>query len=532
MTPIMRDILASLPPAEDSMPDDDRFEGVDEGSPPSSPRASSSRHGDDPGKPTQAERAVAAVLQNAVLFHTDMQEAFASVPVGASREAMRLRSPKFKSWVVHTLRSAGEGRGIGTKGLDEAILALEGQAMCEGDCLPVHIRVAEHDGVLWLDLADPEGRYVRVDGAGWTIETSAPVHFVRPSAMRPLPLPVRGGRVDQLRAFLNVADDDGWVLALAWLVAAFRPERPFPVLNLTGEQGTGKSTASRVLRSLVDPSAAPVRSVPRDEGDLFIGAMNAHVIAYDNLSGIVPWLSDGLCRLATGGAFAKRALFTNLDEIVLQATRPILVNGIDDIATRTDLADRSLLVALLPIVEGARRDEQCFWGAFGGAAPAILGALLTGVVSALANVASVSLPSLPRMADFAKWATAAEPGLGLPPGAVMAAYDRQTIKAIDVALDASPVASAVRELVSQPRRSGLWEGTARALLGDLNILVGDDAKRAAGWPKQANALSRELNRARTYLRKVGVDIENSSAGRGASKHRWLKIQVRGEAGGE
>jgi hypothetical protein len=520
MSAIMDQLLDSMRTNE--MPDDAFFDGADV--PASSPRPTTSDD-DERGKPTQAERALAVVRERATLFHTDMDECFASVPVGQSREAMRLRSPKFKSWIVHTVRSV-DGKGIGSAGLDEALLALEGEARCEGECLPVHIRVAAHDDALWLDLAATDGRFVRVDAHGWTVETSAPVHFVRPSAMRPLPAPVHGGDVSELRSFLNVAEHDGYVLALAWLVAAYRPGKPFPVLCLVGEQGTGKSIASRVLRSLVDPSAAPLRSVPREESDLFIGAMNAHVVAYDNLSGVVPWLSDGLCKLATGGAFAKRALYTDYDESVLQAIRPIIANGIDNIATRSDLADRSLLVSLKPIPEDARRDEAQLWSAFDVTAPRILGALLGGVSSALANVGTVSLASLPRMADFAKWATAAEPGLGLADGAVMDAYHRQMARAVDVALEASPVASAVRDLLSQSQRHGTWEGTARALLGDLNIVVGDDAKRAAGWPKQANVLSRELNRNRTFLRKVGIDLETGSTGRDAGKRKFLKLTTR------
>jgi hypothetical protein len=108
----------------------------------------------------------------------------------------------------------------------------------------------------------------------------------------------------------------------------------------------------------------------------------------------------------------------------------------------------------------------------------------------------------------------------------MDAYHRQMARAVDVALEASPVASAVRDLLSQSQRHGTWEGTARALLGDLNIVVGDDAKRAAGWPKQANVLSRELNRNRTFLRKVGIDLETGSTGRDAGKRKFLKLTTR------
>lgn len=103
-----------------------------------------------------------------------------------------------------------------------------------------------------------------------------------------------------------------------------------------------------MLKALVDPNVAPVRALPREQRELMIAANNGHVLAFDNLSGLPPWLSDALCRLATGGSFAVRQLYTNEDEILFQAARPLLVNGIEDVISRPDLADRSIFLTLAP----------------------------------------------------------------------------------------------------------------------------------------------------------------------------------------
>ena len=84
--------------------------------------------------------------------------------------------------------------------------------------------------------------------------------------------------------------------------------------------------------------------------------------------------------------------------------------------------------------------------------------LLDGVVSALRRLPEVQIPELPRMADFAKWIAAAEPGLGLPSGTLLAAYERNRARVVDVALDASPVATAVGALLDKPASGGEWEG--------------------------------------------------------------------------
>src|SRR5512146_2472226 len=96
----------------------------------------------------------------------------------------------------------------------------------------------------------------------------------------------------------------------------------------------------------IDPNAAPVRTAPREERDLFIAAGNGHLLAFDNLSDLPAWVSDALCRLASGGSFAVRQLYTDRDEVLFQAARPIIPNGIEDIIIRPDLADRAIFLTL------------------------------------------------------------------------------------------------------------------------------------------------------------------------------------------
>src|SRR5262249_61394425 len=101
----------------------------------------------------------------------------------------------------------------------------------------------------------------------------------------------------------------------------------------------------------MDPNAAPVRSLSREERELMIAANTGYLLAFDNLSNLPAWLSDALCRLASGGSFAVRQLYTNDDEVLFQAARPLLLNGIEDVVTRPDLADRGIFLTLSPIGE-------------------------------------------------------------------------------------------------------------------------------------------------------------------------------------
>ena len=195
---------------------------------------------------------------------------------------------------------------------------------------------------------------------------------------------------------------------VAWALAVLRNQGPYPVLVLSGEQGSAKSTFSAILRALLDPNTAPLRALPREDRDLFIAASNGHVLAFDNVSGLPAWISDTLCRLATGGGFAVRQLYTDQDEVLFDAARPVILNGIEDIVTRPDLADRAVFLTLEPIPEERRRPEAELWAAFEAERARILGVLLDAVVEGLKRLPDTHLPKLPRMADFALWASACE----------------------------------------------------------------------------------------------------------------------------
>ena len=470
-----------------------------------------------------ADKVIGVVEGSAELFHDTKSVAYAVVQLEERRAVLRLASRPMRSWIARTARRK-LGQSIGSGVLDEALLALDGIARFDCDERTVHLRVAEEKGAIYIDIGDQTGACIEVTREGWRVLDDVPVMFRRPDAMRPLPRPERGGTLDDLRPFFNAADDDALHLFAAWMVAALRPGRPFPILALHGEQGTAKSTASRVARALTDPNAAPIRSAPRSEDDLAVASVHSHVVAFDNLSGVQPSMSDALCRLATGGGLSKRTLFSDDDETVLDAIRPVIVNGIDDLANRPDLAERCLVLTLQPIPRSKRRDEAAFWTAFEPAAPRILGVLLDGVASALRRLPVVELAELPRMADFAKWIAAAEPGLGLSTGTLLGAYQRNRARVVDVALDASPVATAVRALLDQPTQHGHWKGTPDECHSAVDRLTSDATRRSPGWPKNARALSSALRRSATFLRSVGIALDlDGTEGRGDAKHRVYRL---------
>jgi hypothetical protein len=225
----------------------------------------------------------------------------------------------------------------------------------------------------------------------------------------------------------------------------------------------------------------------------------------DNLSRIPPWLSDALCRLATGGGFATRELYTDAEEALFDAQRPVILNGIEELATRGDLLDRALILYLPALSEEKRQSESNLWSEFELARPALLGSLLDVVSAALRRLPSVRLERKPRMADFAVWMTAAEAQLGWPRGVFLDAYEQNRSSANALALEASSIAEAVQALAREQN----FEGTATELLKALTAHADASATPQKSWPANGQVLSNKLRRIAPNLRSCGVEISFS-----------------------
>lgn len=444
------------------------------------------------------------------LWHAPNKDTFATLPSDRHCANVSLRSTEFRRWLGHRVFSE-HSRVAGGQALDDAIRHLEAKAEIDGARYDPMRRVGYADGAAYLDLADDELRVVEITRSGWRLVDNPPVKFVRSRNMQPLPAPEAGGLIEKLRNFVNVRTDSDFKMIVAWLVAALRSQGPFPILVLHGEQGTAKSTTTRVLRSLIDPSKPLIRSVPREERDLVIGASNAWVLAFDNMSGIPPWLSDALCRMSTGGGYSTRALHTDSDEFVFDGQRPIILNGIPDMTARPDLGSRAVPIELPVLTEQERRSESEFFEEFERARPSILGALFDAVSAALRYLPETQLDRLPRMADFAKWVTAAEPSLGWEPGTFLKVYEENRNDIVAESIDANPVAKAIKDFVLQDHPHG-WLGSPTELLEELNSFISENIRTSRSWPRAVNTFGGALKRVAPLLRQIGFTIEQVHSG--------------------
>lgn len=439
------------------------------------------------------------------LFHDPSSRAYVSLAVEAHVETWAVQGRPFKLWLVRQYHAV-HGAPPQPQAMQTALAVLEAEALFTGPEHAVALRTGRSGRHIYLDLGDTGYTTIEVSSADWRILKRSPLRFRRTRGSLALPVPAPGGTIEELRPFLNLASEDDWRLLVTAMVAALLPHGPFPVLVVFGEQGSAKSTATRVIGRLLDPNVVPLRAEPRCLQDLIIAANNCRVLAFDNLSHLQPWLSDALCRLSTGGGFSTRQLFTDDDEVLFDVQRPVVLNGIEELATRADLLDRAILLALPAIPAARRRMEADFWASFEAARPALLGALLDCLVGVLRVIDSVQVENPPRMADFARLGVAVEKVLGWPAGAFLAAYEANRAAARALALDADLVAS---YLVQFMEARASWEGTASELLVQLNLRFKDDPmrhQRERSWPRSGQALSNAVRRLVPSLRGVGVEV--------------------------
>jgi hypothetical protein len=471
---------------------------------------------DNTKQPKQADVLI-TLASAAELFHDRDGGCHADITVNGHRETWPIRSRGFKRWLLRRFFEHTNG-APNTDAMQAALGVIEAKAHYDSPEHLIYLRVGEYEDKVYLDLCNAEWQAIEVSSRGWEILDNPPVRFRRAEGMQALPAPSHDGSIDDLRPFLNVKTDEEFILAVTWILAGLRSRGPYPVLVPFGEHGSGKSSFCRILRSLIDPNKAPLRTLPRDERDLCISAQNGWVVVTDNVSRLPTWLSDAYCRLATGGGMATRQLYTDQDEIIFDAQRPIILNGIVEFVTRPDLADRAVFLTLEPISKDECRSDNDLAEDFKEAHPRILGALLDGVAHGLNWLPQASREDLPRMADFAVWARACETAFWQR-GDFDKAYNKNRSEAIGSILEADEVAGALRSLMEQHDK---WEGAASQLLTLLRDIVPEQTSKSAEWPKNARSLSSALRSSAKPLRMIGINI---AFARDATIKRTRKISV-------
>lgn len=491
---------------------------------------------DEDGEDKSTATRIVEICKDFELFHSQERQPYATFSTRGHRETHEIESKDFEHYVTGLFFKLS-GRAPGAA-MGHALEVLSAKARFDGPKRTVYTRIkvqqkcedcegCETCESVVIDLGDDQWSSLILSRGGWAVQGDTSVKFRRSGSTRALPTPVRGGDPTRIFEFLNLGSDSDRHLVLVWLVSVLVSRGPSPILIMQGQQGSAKSFSTRLLKQLVDPSIPPIRTLSRDERDLAIASANNWVLTFDNLSGLQPSQSDALCRIVTGGGLGTRSLYTNNEEFIFDVRRPVILNGIDDIATRPDLLDRSIVLNL-PVIDGIRRKtEEEILVAFTQAHPEILGGLLDLSVEVLNKINGVTLPSAPRMADYAKIGTAYEQVIGMPPGQFVTIFNSNRQDAIENEMDKDLVAQAVMELVENSPNG--WSGSLTELhnrIRDYVAHMSPGFERTVFFPQNSQALSNRLKRLSPHLRSKGFEIvwAGREGGTGRSKILLRMVQ--------
>ncbi|MFD8225159.1 ATP-binding protein [Streptomyces massasporeus] len=469
--------------------------------------------------PSQASLLVALARERYDLFMSEDGRPY-GVKVDGANIALPLRGKAgLRSQLARIFTDEHDGSVPSQSALADAMTVLEGVAQDADPRVP-HVRVARSDDGIVIDLGDADGRCVIIRPTGWERAARSPVLFRRSGAMKPLPEPVRDGDgLAKLRAMLNT-DDEGFQLLVAWLVAAFIPDLPHPILTFRGEQGTGKSYSAKMVIGIVDPSGAPKRTAPRDIKSWATQAFNSWALCLDNVSVIADWLSDALCRAVTGDGIVDRALYTDDDVVVLEFRRVLAMTTIDAGALAGDLAERLLTIELHTIPDRRRREEAELDAAYADAHASILASLFDLLADVLAVLPDVQLEERPRMADFARVLAAVDKVKGWH---TLDSYKATARDAVADVLEGEPFAQAVVALVDRAGPEGVTL-TASELLE--RVAAPDKLPRK--WPKDPTRAGGQLKRLAPALRTIGIEVDDSKRGPKPKKQRLYTLTASAE----
>jgi hypothetical protein len=412
------------------------------------------------------------------------------------------------------------------QGLDDAVQLLIGKAIFESPEEEVFIRTAPYNGMIIVDLTNNQGQAVEISQSGWKIIATAPVNFLRLQSQRPMPLPLPGGTLNDLRPFINARSDEDFFMTVAFLIFTLHPKGPFPALVINGDPGSCKSTGVHMLKNIVDPSTSVNFTSPKNVRDVFVNAAKTWLVTYDNLSEIPKWLSNCFCRISTGASHGTKKLYTDGDEYQLSVRRPIVLSGIGDLITRGDLASRAISVQRKSIENTpAMRTEEEIWQQFELKHPYLLGWIFDGLSAGLRNLSLIN-ENYPRMADFSRFIAAADREIWTP-GTFNKAYRSNMSKLVKQMIDADPITSSV---IAMMRNQTDCRGTAEEALKALSAHVTNPRILISKhWPQAPNKLRGFLENSQNLLNKEGIEIEFDILENGKRLLRIFKPTVLSDA---
>lgn len=447
--------------------------------------------------------------EEAKFYQDDLEEGYASVIIKDHRELYKIRSQKFRKWLTfHYYKTTGKAPS--TEAMSQALSVIETKALFEGESVTLHRRVAKDGSSFYYDMGDDKWSVVELYPGGWKLLTEPPVLFNRNKNMKGQMISENKGDVHLIDKHFRFGNDDLLFLFKVYLIHCLIPDIPHLIAIFHGEKGSSKTTSVRKARIIIDPSSRDLLTMPKGKNELALILANNYMPAFDNLEKLQSHQSELLCIASTGGGLSKRTLYTDEDETILDFKRCVVLNGINIVATKPDLLDRSILLELERIPPKERKEETTIWKEFNNDLPIIFSGILSTVSKAMEIYPSLKIKELPRMADACKWGYAIALAMGSSGERFLKVYkENQRVTNRETIAD-HPVAAAIVALV---KNNNTYESSVSELLNNLEKIAVKEKINIASklWPKASNVLSKRLKEVKSNLSEIGIEFTFSTS---------------------
>lgn len=436
-----------------------------------------------------------SLVEHDELFHDELKEPYITLNTSLC-ETFPIRGKQFDEYITKNYwEKFNEGLTSFTKA--PAIGILVAKAIFDSKCISVHRRVGMFDGAIYVNLANDNNQCVKITADGWQIEDKSPVKFIKTNNTRSLPIPSTSGNLELLWKYLNIPENDR-VLVLAYMLESLRTTTDYPVLVLHGPFNSAKSSTQEFIVLLLDPSKICLKVAPKKQEDIIVAAVNSHMVSFNNMSKLSRVDQDDLCCLATGGGLGTRCLYTNMDEVLVDIKRPVVLNCVNNIITATDLTSRCVIIELPRITQC--KQPSLLKSEFMNDYPLILGGLYDIFVEVLRILPEIKIDNLPRMADFALLGSALERVMGYETGEFIKRLNKNQKISMHNSLEGHVVLEKLKQYMMNTL---FFKGTYTELLDNLNDM---HPKNKGKWPNSGQALAKIIKEYLDVILELGIVI--------------------------
>lgn len=455
------------------------------------------------------------IIETTTLLRDDDGNGYASLKKddGAS-VIIALESPEFESWL--TKKYYEKYKDLVAQQIVAATLKFSKTMAANATNLgQVFLRFGEKNGTHYIDMRNNSHEVIELTPAGWSITSSPPVAFRTTCTQRQLEIPVKGGDFLSFLEFINLDREEDKHLFLATTAVQILADIQRPILGFIGPAGSTKTSASKMIRMLLDPGVPIFNDFSPTKNDLGLIFYNNALPLFDNLSNIQKFVSDMFCTAITGAGFQTRTHYTNLDLTSLSYRRGLLFTAINLPTTAGDFLQRSVLLDFNRICASERWSELDLITRFNQRIPTILGGLLDVLCEAQRALPGPRYPGLPRLADYGRYGAAICEVLGFGADHFLEALKQNSLDhqphTGSATMNKEPVLDAIQGLVSN---QGQFSGTTSNLLEALTPYRPLNQFAATKWPDSPEKLGKALSRVRADLEETGIGFTKHASKNG------------------